>query len=238
MHPYNNQSAGIRIWIARHEYVQGQCTSFSKREHNLLVPFFFYLSTIIWCVNEYWGKDNWSKFINAKHIFKRLNFNVFFIWSYPPEMVLMNLNLAKNTSSHDWVCHPSATNKHSMSFWSMVMFNFHEPFVKLRTSFLGFFLMIISGCIIPMPFVKDQLYYFFFVLRLLSNSGTCTFILLGVFWLFLKDPAGKRRIVCSKKLKEIFEVDSFNGFTASKLLSSHFIKTEKWVAYMYLTWAH
>ncbi|KAJ6385794.1 hypothetical protein OIU77_028880 [Salix suchowensis] len=41
------------------------------------------------------------------------------------------------------------------------------------------------------------------------------------------DPAGKRRIVCSKKLKEIFEVDSFNGFTASKLLSSHFIKTEK-----------
>ncbi|XP_024463969.2 upstream activation factor subunit spp27 isoform X2 [Populus trichocarpa] len=39
--------------------------------------------------------------------------------------------------------------------------------------------------------------------------------------------ADKRRIVCDKKLKEISEVDSFNGFTASKLLSLHFIKTEQ-----------
>ncbi|KAH8510815.1 hypothetical protein H0E87_008372 [Populus deltoides] len=43
----------------------------------------------------------------------------------------------------------------------------------------------------------------------------------------LQDPADKRRIICDDKLKELFEVDSFNGFTVSKLLSSHFIKTEQ-----------
>lgn len=74
--------------------------------------------------------------------------------------------------------------------------------------------------------------------RLLSISGSCTFIILRVFLFFLKDPADKRRVICDDKLKELFEVDSFNGFTVSKLLSSHFIKTEQWVAYMYITWAH
>ncbi|KAB5561262.1 hypothetical protein DKX38_006219 [Salix brachista] len=42
------------------------------------------------------------------------------------------------------------------------------------------------------------------------------------------DPADKRRIICDDKLKELFEVDSFTGFTVSRLLSSHFIKTEQW----------
>ncbi|KAJ6707784.1 SWI/SNF-RELATED MATRIX-ASSOCIATED ACTIN-DEPENDENT REGULATOR OF CHROMATIN SUBFAMILY D [Salix viminalis] len=41
------------------------------------------------------------------------------------------------------------------------------------------------------------------------------------------DPADKRRIICDDKLKELFEVDSFTGFTVSRLLSSHFIKTEQ-----------
>ncbi|RVX23576.1 hypothetical protein CK203_000283 [Vitis vinifera] len=45
--------------------------------------------------------------------------------------------------------------------------------------------------------------------------------------LFLKDPSDKRRIICDEKLKELFDVDSFNGFTVPKLLSAHFIKTEQ-----------
>ena len=55
-----------------------------------------------------------------------------------------------------------------------------------------------------------------------------------VFCLFLKDPSDKRRIICDDKLKELFGVDSFTGFTVSKLLTTHFIKTEQWVAYMYI----
>ncbi|XP_048335736.2 protein TRI1 isoform X1 [Ziziphus jujuba] len=41
----------------------------------------------------------------------------------------------------------------------------------------------------------------------------------------LQDPSDKRRILCDEKLKELFDVDSFNGFTVSKFLSAHFIKT-------------
>ncbi|XP_059641805.1 protein TRI1-like isoform X4 [Cornus florida] len=43
----------------------------------------------------------------------------------------------------------------------------------------------------------------------------------------LQDPSDKRRILCDEKLKELFDVDSFNGFTVSKLLTSHFIKAEQ-----------
>ncbi|XP_057975616.1 upstream activation factor subunit spp27-like isoform X4 [Malania oleifera] len=42
----------------------------------------------------------------------------------------------------------------------------------------------------------------------------------------LQDPSDKRRIICDEKLKELFDVDSFNGFTVAKLLSTHFVKTE------------
>ncbi|KAI4342358.1 hypothetical protein MLD38_026995 [Melastoma candidum] len=40
----------------------------------------------------------------------------------------------------------------------------------------------------------------------------------------LQDPSDKRRIICDDKLKELFEVDSFQGFSVTKLLTSHFIK--------------
>ncbi|MFS8033381.1 putative transcription regulator SWI/SNF-BAF60b family [Helianthus anomalus] len=43
----------------------------------------------------------------------------------------------------------------------------------------------------------------------------------------LQDPADKRQIICDDKLKELFDVDTFNGFTVSKLLSTHFIKAER-----------
>lgn len=43
----------------------------------------------------------------------------------------------------------------------------------------------------------------------------------------LQDPSDKRRIICDDKLKELFEVDSFHGFSVSKLLTAHFIKNEQ-----------
>lgn len=41
----------------------------------------------------------------------------------------------------------------------------------------------------------------------------------------LQDPSDKRRIICDEKLKELFDVDTFNGFTVTKLLAVHFLKT-------------
>ncbi|CAJ1929763.1 unnamed protein product [Sphenostylis stenocarpa] len=43
----------------------------------------------------------------------------------------------------------------------------------------------------------------------------------------LQDPSNKRQIICDEKLKELFDVDSFNGFTVTKLLAPHFIKTHR-----------
>ncbi|GLT66214.1 hypothetical protein SLA2020_385930 [Shorea laevis] len=41
----------------------------------------------------------------------------------------------------------------------------------------------------------------------------------------LQDPSDKRRVICDEKLKELFDVDSFTGFTVSKLLATHFVKS-------------
>lgn len=41
----------------------------------------------------------------------------------------------------------------------------------------------------------------------------------------LQDPSDKRRVICDDKLKELFDVDSFNGFSVSRLLSTHLVKT-------------
>ncbi|CAK8539775.1 unnamed protein product [Lathyrus sativus] len=41
----------------------------------------------------------------------------------------------------------------------------------------------------------------------------------------LQDPSDKRQIISDEKLKELFGVDSFNGFTITKLLVPHFIKS-------------
>lgn len=43
----------------------------------------------------------------------------------------------------------------------------------------------------------------------------------------LQDPSDKRQILCDEKLKELFNLDTFCGFTVSKLLTAHFIKTEQ-----------
>ncbi|GLT39041.1 hypothetical protein SLA2020_132490 [Shorea laevis] len=41
----------------------------------------------------------------------------------------------------------------------------------------------------------------------------------------LQDPSDKRKVICDEKLKELFDVDSFTGFTVSKLLAAHFVKS-------------
>ncbi|MQL87273.1 hypothetical protein Taro_019818 [Colocasia esculenta] len=42
----------------------------------------------------------------------------------------------------------------------------------------------------------------------------------------LQDPTDKRQIICDEKLKELFSVDTFHGFTVPKLLAPHFVKAE------------
>ncbi|XP_060217275.1 upstream activation factor subunit spp27-like [Lycium barbarum] len=42
----------------------------------------------------------------------------------------------------------------------------------------------------------------------------------------LQDPSDKKTIICDERLKELFQVDSFHGFTVTKLLTAHFIKKE------------
>lgn len=85
------------------------------------------------------------------------------------------------------------------------------------------------GCVV------DVIYYpfglAFSVGNLLLNSS------LTLLCLFLKDPSDRRRIICDEKLKELFDVDSFNGFTVSKLLTAHFIKREQWVAPKLILWS-
>nr|KJB43617.1 hypothetical protein B456_007G210300 [Gossypium raimondii] len=41
----------------------------------------------------------------------------------------------------------------------------------------------------------------------------------------LQDPADKRKVICDEKLKELFEVETFHGFTVTKLLAAHFLKS-------------
>ncbi|CAO2827981.1 unnamed protein product [Amaranthus hypochondriacus] len=40
----------------------------------------------------------------------------------------------------------------------------------------------------------------------------------------LQDPFDKKTVICDEKLKELFNVDTFHGFTVSKLLTEHFVK--------------
>ncbi|GFP93787.1 upstream activation factor subunit spp27, partial [Phtheirospermum japonicum] len=43
----------------------------------------------------------------------------------------------------------------------------------------------------------------------------------------LLDPADKRQILCDEKLKELFNVDTFHGFSMAKLLIAHLIKIQR-----------
>ncbi|KAK8685874.1 hypothetical protein V6N13_124907 [Hibiscus sabdariffa] len=39
----------------------------------------------------------------------------------------------------------------------------------------------------------------------------------------LQDPSDKRKVICDEKLKELFDVETFHGFTVTKLLAAHFL---------------
>ncbi|KAK8587067.1 hypothetical protein V6N13_086073 [Hibiscus sabdariffa] len=41
----------------------------------------------------------------------------------------------------------------------------------------------------------------------------------------LQDPSDKRKVICDEKLKELFNVETFHGFTVTKLLAAHFLKS-------------
>ncbi|KAG9440727.1 hypothetical protein H6P81_020892 [Aristolochia fimbriata] len=84
-----------------------------------------------------------------------------------------------------------------------------------------------SGFLAPLP-LSDALVKFIGT----GESSLARSAVVKRIWDYIKqnklqDPADKRRIICDEKLKELFEVDSFNGFTVPKLLTSHFIKTEQ-----------
>ncbi|XP_039054304.1 upstream activation factor subunit spp27-like isoform X2 [Hibiscus syriacus] len=41
----------------------------------------------------------------------------------------------------------------------------------------------------------------------------------------LQDPSDKRKVICDEKLKVLFDVETFHGFTVTKLLAAHFLKS-------------
>ncbi|KAL7236664.1 hypothetical protein ACSBR1_019879 [Camellia fascicularis] len=84
-----------------------------------------------------------------------------------------------------------------------------------------------SGFLAPLP-LSDALVNFFGT----GESELSRADVVKRMWEYIKkndlqDPSDKRRILCDEKLKELFEVDSFHGFTVSKLLAAHFMKAEQ-----------
>ncbi|MBA0586672.1 hypothetical protein Gorai_017405 [Gossypium raimondii] len=84
-----------------------------------------------------------------------------------------------------------------------------------------------SGFLAPLP-LSDALVKFFAT----GENALSRADVVKKMWEYIKqndlqDPSDKRRILCDDKLKELFEVDSFNGFAMTKLLTTHFIKMEQ-----------
>ncbi|KAI3803682.1 hypothetical protein L1987_31842 [Smallanthus sonchifolius] len=84
-----------------------------------------------------------------------------------------------------------------------------------------------SGFVSPLP-ISDKLAQFFGT----GESELSRSEVVKRMWDYIKqndlqDPKDKRRILCDDKLKELFKVKSFIGFTVSKLLTAHFIKEKE-----------
>ncbi|CAE5967796.1 unnamed protein product [Arabidopsis arenosa] len=73
------------------------------------------------------------------------------------------------------------------------------------------------------------------LVKFLGNNGESSLSRADVvkrLWEYIKqndlqDPSDKRRIICDEKLKELFEVDSFEDTSVSTLLTNHFINAEQ-----------
>nr|XP_043624719.1 upstream activation factor subunit spp27-like [Erigeron canadensis] len=84
-----------------------------------------------------------------------------------------------------------------------------------------------SGFVAPHP-ISDELMHFFGTdENELSRAEVVKRIWQYIRQNNLQDPSDKRRIICDDKLRELFKVDTFVGFTVTKLLTAHFIKEEK-----------
>ncbi|KAI3774750.1 hypothetical protein L1987_49312 [Smallanthus sonchifolius] len=95
----------------------------------------------------------------------------------------------------------------------------HEPKQKEKTKGSGF--------VSPLP-ISDKLAQFFGT----GENELSRSEVVKRMWDYIKkndlqDPKDKRRILCDDKLKELFKVNSFVGFTVSKLLTAHFIKEKE-----------
>ncbi|GAB4847021.1 hypothetical protein Ancab_026033 [Ancistrocladus abbreviatus] len=81
-----------------------------------------------------------------------------------------------------------------------------------------------SGFLAPVP-ISDSLMKFFGT----GESELTRADVIKRIWDYIKDknlqdPSDKKTVICDEKLKQLFEVDSFHGFTVSKLLSRHLLK--------------
>ncbi|XP_008792696.1 upstream activation factor subunit spp27-like isoform X1 [Phoenix dactylifera] len=83
-----------------------------------------------------------------------------------------------------------------------------------------------SGLLAPLPLSDDLVKFIGTGENALSRSDVVKRMWEYIKQNNLQDPADKRNIICDKKLKELLKVDSFRGFTVSKLLVAHFIKTK------------
>ncbi|GKV21261.1 hypothetical protein SLEP1_g31255 [Rubroshorea leprosula] len=95
----------------------------------------------------------------------------------------------------------------------------HEPKLKKRQKTGG------SGFLAPLPLSNALVKFFGTGENALSRGAVVKRMWDYIKQNDLQDPSNKRRILCDDKLKELFDVDSFNGFSVSKLLAAHFIKT-------------
>ncbi|XP_025013609.1 ABC transporter F family member 4 isoform X2 [Ricinus communis] len=85
----------------------------------------------------------------------------------------------------------------------------------------------VSGLLVPLPLSDPLVKFIGTGENELSRADVVKRIWGYIKQNDLQDPSDKRRILCDDKLKELFEVDSFNGFSVSKLLTAHFIKMEQ-----------
>ncbi|XP_074308756.1 uncharacterized protein LOC141643474 isoform X2 [Silene latifolia] len=83
---------------------------------------------------------------------------------------------------------------------------------------------VLSGFLAPLP-LSDTL------IRFLGTGETALTRpeVIKRVWKYIKnnrlqDPLSRKTILCDEKLKELLNLDSFHGFTVSKLLTPHFVK--------------
>lgn len=83
-----------------------------------------------------------------------------------------------------------------------------------------------SGFLVPLQLSDDLVKFIGTGESMLSRSDV-----VKRMWDYIKenklqDPSDRRKIICDEKLKDLLQVESFNGFTVSKLLAPHFTKTK------------